>query len=138
MPNTASITLGGKEIELRASNWAAQVYEETFYGQERREYDGVLEHDITRVHARCFKGPDENGLYDIDLIPPFEFWGIVWALAYAAGSTKAGYAQWVKSKRNELWTAEEKGAALTEVIALIEESFFRTSTESEGEEPESE
>lgn len=127
--NTTTISLGGKEITLRASNWASQVYAEEFYGRLGGDYNGVLAHDISRVHADCFGDPDESGVFEVDLTPPPAFWGIVWALAYAAGSTKAGYSQWMKSKRNEIWTVEEQGAALYEVIALMEDSFFRRAAE---------
>lgn len=132
MPNTASITLGGKEIELRASNWASQVYAETFYGQERGKYNGSLQHDTSQVVADCFNSDEDGNLSIAYSDIPFALWGIVWALAYAAGSTKARYDQWMKSKRNEVWTVAEQADACSEVVDLVMEAFFRDNAKPEA------
>lgn len=121
--NTTTITLGGKEITLRASNWASQLYAEQFYGQERGPYVGNLQRDTAQVFADCCSVDGEGGIQVSQ--PPFQLWGIVWALAAAAGSTKAGYDQWMKSKRNEVWPVSEQIDAASEVIDLVEKAFFR-------------
>ena len=130
--NTTTITLGGKEIELRASNWASQVYAETFYGQKRGEYTGSLQRDTMQVVTDCFGNDDDGNTIVVYGNIPFTLWGIVWALAYAAGSTKAGYNQWMKSKRNEVWTLTEQADACSEVVDLVMEAFFRDSTQPEA------
>lgn len=134
MPNTATITLGGKEIELRASNWASQVYAETFSGQDRGLYNGSLQHDMSQVVADCFTFNDDGSFNIAFSNIPFQIWGMVWALAYAAGSTKAGYAQWMKSKRNEVWDIYDQADACGVVVSLIEEAFFRRDAQQDGKE----
>ena len=130
--NTTTIKLGGHDLELRASNYASQLYSEEFFGMERGEYNGNLSHDTMQLVSDCFGDVREDGTVSVKLVPP-TLWGIVWALAAAAGSVNTGYRAWLKSVRDEIWTVEEQSVACVEVVDLVTEAFFRESSEQGGE-----
>lgn len=133
--NTATITLGGKEIRLRASNYAAQLYADEFYGRVKDGYNGSLDHDAAKVLSDCVGDVNEGtGQITIEFTTP-ALWGIVWALAYAAGSVDVGYDAWLKSNRDEVWTASEKAEACVEVVDLMMRTFFREQPKQDGQEP---
>ncbi len=134
MPNTTTVTLGGHEYLLRASNYASQVYSETFYGRTKGEYNGVLDHDAAQMLNDCVSTDDEGNITVTFITPALN--GIIWALAYAAGSVQTTYDAWLMSTRDEVWTVYEQSDACVEIIDLMMDTFFRQRPEQGGEEPE--
>lgn len=139
MPNTTIVTLGGMEYLLRASNYASQVYSEEFFGRDLGGYNGSLAHDTSKMLSDCIEVPEPVDEPDVDepdvdepdaggvrvrFVTP-ALWGIVWALAYAAGSVDVGYERWMASARDEIWTVQEQADACVEVIDLVTRCFFR-------------
>lgn len=134
MANTATITLGGRELLLRASNWASQLYATEFYGLSGDGYNGSLAHDAAQVYSDCVGSVNPDGTVTINFVTP-KLWGVVWALAYAAGSVTVGYKQWMDSVRDEIWSVDEEAEACVEVIDLMMRTFFRQRAQQGGAEP---
>lgn len=122
--NTTTITLGGKSYELRASNFASQLYADEFFGRDRGDYNGSLVHDASQVLADCIGEVTESGEISVKFVTP-ALWGIVWALAAASGSVKVGYDSWMESVRDEIWGIQEQAEACVEVVNLMMRTFFR-------------
>lgn len=126
--NTTTITLGGKEYTLRASNFASQLYADEFFGRKRGDYNGTLSHDASQLLLDCIGETNEDGSVEVRFVSP-ALWGIVWALAAAEGTVKVGYDEWMKSVGDELWTVSEQAEACVEVVGLMMRTFFRESEE---------
>lgn len=134
MPNTTTVTLGGREYLLRASNLAMKVYGDEFFGRTPEGYNGSLAHDAAQMFSDCVT-TGEDGTTEVHFVPP-SLWGIVWALAYAAGSVTVGYERWMRDVGDELWTLSEQTEACVEVVDLMMSTFFRQSPQPDGGEPE--
>lgn len=128
MPNTMTITLGGTEYRLMASNMASKAYADEFYGRSPEGYNAVLTHDTQRLYADSLTEDDEGVLVaNLDSSPVLTevLWRIVWALAYAGGSVEVGYDQWTSDHADETWTITEKLEACVGVVDLVTGAFFR-------------
>lgn len=130
MPNTSTITLGGREYALRASNLASKVYGDEFFGNSPDGYNGSLTHDASMVFADCIGESDDGGVI-VRFVPP-TLWRIVWALAYAGGSVAVGYERWMSDVGDEAWTVTEQANACVEAIDLVMSAFFREQPQQGG------
>lgn len=132
--NTAEITLGGRTYQLRASNYASQVYADTFFGRIGGAYNASLAHDTAQMIGDCVGDINDNDTMSVHFVTPV-LWGIVWALAYAGGSVTVDYDAWRESVRDEVWYADDEADACVTVFDLVSRSFFRQRSESSGKEP---
>lgn len=127
--NTATtVDICGHSYFLRASNYAAQVYAEHFAGFTDTEgFDGNLAHDGALLYSKCVTVDESGeGRVSVSGFVPHRFWGILWALAYAGGSTTLGYQRWYETEvRDEVATVSEQAVALGEVVDLLMTTFFR-------------
>ena len=133
--NTPTIALGGHDYPLRASNFASQLYADEFFGRKRGDYNGSLSHDGAQLIADCIGEIDKDGNMEVKFASP-ALWGIVWALAAAAGSINVGYDDWMKSVGDQLWSVTEQAEACVEVVNLVVQAFFREQPEQGSEVPE--
>lgn len=99
--NRETVTFGGEEIEVLASNGACVIYADQFQGAPG--VTGRLKSDLIglySIHAKVNGYDQETGqpiegangrMIDYEDVPSIV--GIVWAMARAAGSTKLSFAK---------------------------------------------
>ena len=132
MSNIMTITLGGTEYKLMASNRAAKVYADEFYGKSPEGFTAVLKYDTQKLYLECLTEDDDGVLgVNLDSSPILSevLWRIIWALAYAGGSVDVGYEQWLSDHEDEAWSAMEEMEAYVGAIDLVTANFFRESKE---------
>jgi len=132
--NRETVTFGGEQYELVASNGACVIYAEQFANTEG--VSGRLKQDIIDLydtHAKIHGYNPEDGkpvdgvphrMVDYEDVPSIV--GIVWAMARAAGSTKLGYAKF-RERFMEGASSYLECDALFEslVFGLAQRAFFR-------------
>lgn len=84
--NRATVTIGGKDYELEASLGAQLAYSNEFRGKLSKPYTGSFLDDMLQLY-RDVEGDNKEQYYGF---PP-QMFGIVWAMAKAAGSFKGSY-----------------------------------------------
>lgn len=132
--NRETVTFGGEQLELIASNGACVLYAEQFANSD--EVSGRLKQDIIDLydtHAKIHGYNAENGeringapsrLIDYEDVPSII--GVVWAMARAAGSTKLGYAKFRERFLNSVSSYQECDRLFeTLVFGLAQRAFFR-------------
>lgn len=120
--NRATVTVGGEEYEVEASNGACMLYAQEFRDREEEPFTGSLPTDVLIDLGRS----DGN---------PYPLWcdaprllGAVWAMARAAGSAKSQYKAFEKRAMDATADALEVTDATRELLGdggLFERTFFR-------------
>lgn len=132
--NRETITFGGEEIEVLASNGACVIYADQFQGAPgvtgRLKQDLI---DLYKIHASINGYDQETGepiegagsrMVDYEDVPSIV--GIVWAMARAAGSTKLGFAKFRERFFNSVSAYNECDQVFDKLLfGLAQRSFFR-------------
>ena len=132
--NRETVTFGGEQIELVASNGACVIYADQFQGAPgvtgRLKSDLI---DLYAIHARVNGYDQETGkpiegassrMIDYEDVPSIV--GIVWAMARAAGSTKLGFAKFRERFLGASSTYNECDRLFDKLIfELAQRAFFR-------------
>lgn len=136
--NRETITFGGEEIEVLASNGACVIYADQFQGAPgvtgRLKQDLI---DLYKIHASINGYDQETGelikdedgktngrMVDYEDVPSIV--GIVWAMARAAGSTKLGFAKFRERFFNSVSAYNECDRVFDKLLfGLAQRSFFR-------------
>ena len=132
--NRETVTFGGEQYELVASNGACVIYAEQFANSD--EVSGRLKQDIINLydtHAKIHGYNPEDGkhidgassrMVDYEDAPSIV--GIVWAMARAAGSTKLGYAKFREHFMEGTSSYLECDALFESLVfGLAQRAFFR-------------
>lgn len=93
--NKATVKIGDKEYELEASLGAQLTYSNQFRGKIAAPYTGSFLDDMLQLY-RDVEGTKDNQYYGF---PP-QLFGLVWAMAVAAGSFKGSYKSFEKEISN--------------------------------------
>lgn len=119
-----TVTVGGKDFEVEASNGALMAYGAEFRGKEEAPFHGnlisdiVMERDIILSAGVDFPGWDEC---------PHTLQA-VWAMARAAGSTRLGwkaFMKWFESAPGNFYEPSEAVNALFKEGGICANAFFR-------------
>lgn len=120
--NRTTVTVGGVEYEIEASNGAVEIYAKEFRDTAEKPFTGNLITDMM-ADSVMLSNSGSTLIMWCD-IPHVE--GALWAMAKAAGSTKDSFAKWHK----RLNSAPIDPMETTEAIHIIfgdfgDRTFFR-------------
>ncbi|WP_085830422.1 hypothetical protein [Collinsella vaginalis] len=120
--STATVTVGGEELEIAATNRACMVYAREFKPGAEAPYTGSLVGDII-TEFTADTGQRFHSWADLPHVL-----GAVWAMATAAGSTKQKWPRFLDRVMGSDASVAEVTAATTELFTdghLGSRTFFR-------------
>ena len=130
--NRTTVELGGKDVEIEASNLACRIYADEFREHDRealtgdkekdaKAYSGKLIHDILLDRQNVLDAGESWPEWDD--IP--RILAAIWAMARAAGSTKLGWKAFRESVGHAPANLYEASTATNKVLELGNRTFFR-------------
>ena len=127
--NETIITIGGKELAIRATNGACRTYADEFAGKLPKPYTGHLVPDLAATDEQVIERiKSANG---VDYYPEWsEMPALVrdiWAMARAAGSTKKSWAAFEKALDDAAPNLSEPSKAYNDIVRgdFGKRTFFR-------------
>lgn len=130
--NRTTATVGGHEYEVEASNLACRVYADEFREADSKELTGDAERDAGRYTGRLIHDllADRQRVLaagvdwpEWDEVP--RILAAIWAMARAAGSTKASWRAFRASVEHAPANLYEVATAANKVFELGNTTFFR-------------
>lgn len=126
LDNRAAVVIGGKEIEVEASNLAAVIYKRQFRRpkdpKDGSPFTGNLVQDISEEYV--LHGPQTGEIPDWDDYS--HLLGAVWAMAKAAGSVRQEWPAFRdRALRSTMSMLEPAAAASVVFNDLAPRTFFR-------------
>ena len=127
--NETIITIGGKELAIRATNGACRTYADEFVGKLPKPYTGHLVPDLAATDEQVIERiKSANG---VDYYPEWSempaLVRAIWAMARAAGSTKKGWAAFEKALDDAAPNLSEPSKAYNDIVrgGFGKRTFFR-------------
>ena len=130
--NRTTATVGGHEYEVEASNLACRVYADEFREADSKELTGDAERDAGRYTGRLIHDllADRQRVLaaggdwpEWDEVP--RILAAIWAMARAAGSTKASWRAFRASVEHAPANLYEVATTANKVFELGNTTFFR-------------
>ncbi len=130
--NRTTATVGGREYEVEASNLACRVYADEFREADSKELTGDAERDAGRYTGRLIHDllADRQRVLaagvdwpEWDEVP--RILAAIWAMARAAGSTKASWRAFRASVEHAPANLYEVATTANKVFELGNTTFFR-------------
>lgn len=130
--NRTTATVGGHEYEVEASNLACRVYADEFREADSKELTGDTERDAGRYTGRLIHDllADRKRVLaagvdwpEWDEVP--RILAAIWAMARAAGSTKASWRAFRASVEHAPANLYEVATTANKVFELGNTTFFR-------------
>lgn len=130
--NRTTATVGGHEYEVEASNLACRVYADEFREADSKELTGDAERDAGRYTGRLMHDllADRQRVLaagvdwpEWDEVP--RILAAIWAMARAAGSTKASWRAFRASVEHAPANLYEVATTANKVFELGNTTFFR-------------
>lgn len=129
--NEITVTIGGKEIAIRATNGACKVYADHFAGKLEKPYTGHLVPDLATMDDQVVesviaaKGQGQEYYPEWSELPALV--RAIWAMARAAGSTKESWETFEKRLDDAAPNLSEPSKAYNEIVRgdFGKRTFFR-------------
>lgn len=122
LDNRATVVIGGKEIEIEASNLAESIYKRQFIMGAKPPYTGRLAQDLVTDYEQS--NPSKGVIPDWD--DYLHTLGAIWAMAKAAGSVKQSWERFYdRAMHSSLSLIEPQGAMDVIIYDLGPRTFFR-------------
>lgn len=130
--NRTTVSVGGRDYEAEASNLACRIYADEFRESDRKALTGDAERDAGRYVGRLIHDllADRQRMLaagvswpEWDEVP--RILAAIWAMARAAGSTKASWKAFRASVEHAPANLYEVATAANAVFELGNTTFFR-------------
>lgn len=127
--NETVVTIGGKEIAIRATNGACRTYADEFAGKLPKPYTGHLVPDLAATDKKvvdCINSANGREYFpEWSEMPALT--RAIWAMARAAGSTKKSWTAFEKTLDDAAPNLSEPSIAYNEIIRgdFGKRTFFR-------------
>lgn len=127
--NETTITIGGKELAIRATNGACKTYADEFVGKLSKPYTGHLVADLAATDEMVVERI--KSAKGVDYYPEWSelpaLTRAIWAMARAAGSTKKSWTAFEKALDDAVPNLSEASAAYNEIVRgeFGQKTFFR-------------
>lgn len=127
--NETTVTIGGKNLTIRATNGACKTYADEFAGKLPKPYTGHLVPDLAATDSKvvdCINSAKGREYFpEWSEMPALT--RAIWAMARAAGSTKKSWAAFEKALDDAAPNLSEPSIAYNEIIRgdFGKRTFFR-------------
>lgn len=136
MNNRQTVTLGGVEYELECSLGAMATYSDEFAGGLDEPYSGFMDRDVLLLWNRSRETVEEDGKE----VPNKDFRGIdvtglvrvMWAMAFAAGSTRKHFGEFAEEVMRLPVSAVEEAALFATVVYVLGGNIIFRQPEGQG------